>query len=45
MNRRWCVIWLLMGWLLVVGCSEGEEDLLDSEPTPAWWKAGRQAYV
>lgn len=23
MNRRWFVIWLLMGWLLVGSCSEG----------------------
>lgn len=45
MNRRWFVIWLLMGWLLVGSCSEGGEDLLDKEPTPVWWKTGRQAYA
>lgn len=45
MNRRWFVVWLLMGWLQVGGCSEGGEGLLGSEPAPVWWKAGRQVYV
>ncbi|QJI32103.1 hypothetical protein HKK55_26525 [Pseudomonas sp. ADAK18] len=45
MTKRWFFIWLLMGWLLAGSCSEGGEDLPDSESTPVWWKAGRQVYA
>ena len=45
MNRRWLLAWVLIGWLLVGARSAGEEDVLDSESTPVWWKAGRQTYA